>query len=792
MSALQGNRKNAFEESGSNVFNKLLFRYLPYWPLFLAMLVLSLIVATIYLRYTIPIYQSQTTILIKDEKKGMDDSQLLEGLNMLGSSKIVENEIEVIRSRGLVREVVKKLGLYAPIVQEGSVISKQAYTISPIHIRHKNPDSLVEASKIFFTVDNKSKKVNIGDKNYVMNEWQKTPYGELMFIPNKYYQGQEIKDPIYFSLLKVKRVTNGMVGRFEVAPVSKMGTVLRIRLNDAVPQRSEDILAALVEEYNKANINDKNALATNTLAFVEDRLHYVVRELDSVESRIQQYKTQKNIVDIGEQGRQFLQTVGANDQRVSELNVQMAVLDQVQQYVNAKGAKEGIVPSTLGVNDPTLSQLLEKLYNAESQYERLRKTTAENNPILVTLNEEIARIKPSIMENISAQKRNLEASKRNISSTNQQYSSMLRTIPTKERELLEISRQQSIKNHIYTFLLQKREETALAYASTVADSRWIDEPNSSGAPVSPKRPFIYTIAVLFGLAITVLVILIREVLNRNILFRKEIEDLTSVPIIGEIAFDGSKESIVIGEGNRNFIAEQFRQLRTSLGYLGINNRKKKILMTSTISGEGKSFVCGNLGVSLALTGKKVVLIELDLRKPKLANMFNVGRDVGISNYFIGDKEPDEIIKRLDVHPNLFIIPCGPIPPNPSELILNGKMQELLNYLDTIFDYIIIDTAPVSPVTDAYILSPMCDATLYVVRHGYTPKSYVQMLDHNNKVKGLKNLAIVFNGVKSRGIGRYDYGYGYGQSYGYGYGYEEGKSNGKKKKKSMLSFAKKES
>jgi uncharacterized protein involved in exopolysaccharide biosynthesis len=420
MSALQVNRKNKFEESGSNVFNKMLFRYLPYWPLFLAMLILSIVVATIYLRYSIPIYESTTTILIKDEKKGMDDSQLLEGLNMLGSSKIVENEIEVIKSRGLTREVVKKLGLYAPITQEGNVISKQAYTISPVHIRHKNPDSLVEAAKVYFSYDSKSKQVNIGDKNYPLNKWSATPYGELMFIPNPYYSAgddKESKYPLFFSLIRVKKIANSLVGRFEVTPVSKMGTVIRLRLKDAVPQRSEDVLNALVQEYNKANINDKNALAANTLAFVEDRLHYVVRELDSVESRIQQYKTQKNIVDISEQGRQFLQTVGVNDQRVSELNVQMAVLDQVQQYVNSKGAADGIVPSTLGVNDPTLSQLLDKLYTAESQYESLRKTTAENNPLVVTLRDEINRLKPSILENISAQRRNLEASKRNISST---------------------------------------------------------------------------------------------------------------------------------------------------------------------------------------------------------------------------------------------------------------------------------------------------------------------------------------------------------------------------------------
>lgn len=789
MSALHVNRKNGFEESGSNVFNKLLFRYLPYWPLFVAMLIFSIILAAIYLRYTIPIYQSSATILIKDQKKGMDDSQLLEGLNMLGSTKIVENEIEVIRSRSLSSQVVRKLHLYAPITQEGSVISKGAYAISPVRLEHKNPDSLVPVKKVYFSYDDKKGQVTIDDKAYKVSEWVKTPYGELRFYNNPYYDGTQSADPLFFSLYPVRNVTRSVVSNLDVNPVSKMGTVISLSFRDPVPQRGEDILNELIAEYNKANINDKNALAANTLAFVQDRLHFVVQELDSVESRIQQYKTQKGIVDISEQGRQFLATVGENDARVSEINVQLAVLDQVQSYVTTNSSKAGIVPSTLGVNDPVLSQLLDRLYAAESQYERLKKTTAENNPMMVSLQDEIAKIRPGIMDNISAQRRNLEASKRNISNTNRQYSSMLRTVPTKERELLEISRQQSIKNNIYTFLLQKREETALSYASTVADSRLIDHAESTAGPVSPKPQFVYLLAVLLGLSLTIGVITIKEVLNRNVLFRSEIEEMTTFPIIGEIAYDNSKEPIVIAEGKRNFIAEQFRQLRTSLGYMGINNRKKKILLTSTIPGEGKSFIAGNLGISLALTGKKVVLIELDLRKPKLSNMFNISREVGITNFFIGDKEADEIIKRTEQNENLFIIPSGPIPPNPSELILNGRMEELLNYLETVFDYVIIDTAPVSPVTDAYILSPMCDATLYIVRHGYTPKAYVQMLDHNNKVKGLKNLAIVFNGVRSRGIGRYDYGYGYGQSYGYGYGYDEKEE--KKKKKVGLSLSKKD-
>jgi len=281
------------------------------------------------------------------------------------------------------------------------------------------------------------------------------------------------------------------------------------------------------------------------------------------------------------------------------------------------------------------------------------------------------------------------------------------------------------------------------------------------------------------------VVAVKEGLNKNILFRSEIENYTNVPILGEVIQDTAGQGVVIAHDKKNFIAEQFRQIRTSLSYLGVSSRKKKILVTSSISGEGKSFISANLAISLALTDKKVVLLEIDLRKPKLSEIFGLkSTAAGISNYLIGEKEADEIIKRTSVNPNLFIISAGPIPPNPSELILNGKIQELLAYLENAFDYVVIDTAPVSPVTDAYLLSQFCDATLYVVRHGYTPRIYLQLLDENNKIRGLKNLALIFNGVKARGIGKGGYGNGYG--YGYGVGYDdEDVETGAKKSKSIF-------
>lgn len=765
----------------SNVFQDILNKYLPYWPLFAVLLVASIALAWVYLRYTIPVYESTATILIKDEKKGLDQSEIVEAMNLFGSKKIVENEIEVIHSRSLAREVVKRLGLYAPITEEGRLVDRAGYAISPVKIELQAPDSLTEVGKVYFTYNDKNKSVTFRETSYPLSTWVETPYGRMRFLPNQSYAGHTQKKPLYFSLINVKAAARGLLGSLKISPSSKLSTVINLKYRDQVPKRSDDVLNALINAYNEAAIEDKNSLASNTLLFIEDRLKFVVNDLDSVERSLQSYRTRNNIIDISAQGRLFLESVGLNDQKVSEMNMQLAVLDQVENYVISKNTKGGIVPATLGVNDPLLSQLLQKLYEAELQYEQLKETTGENSPILVGLADQINRMRPNILENVRNQRRNLEAGKNDIYSTNTKYNSLLSSLPQKERELLDISRQQAIKNNIYTFLLQKREETALSYASTVADSRLVDSAESTPGPVSPNRKFTYLIGIIAAILIGVALITIKESINRNILFRSEIEKYTSTPILGEVIHDNGKNPLVITEGNRSFIAEQFRQLRTSLGYLGINSRKKKILVTSTISGEGKSFITANLGVSLSLMGKKVVLLELDLRKPKLSGIFNMSQQSGITNFFIGEKEVEDIIKKCEGYNNLFIIPAGPIPPNPSELIMNGRLQELLHYLESVFDYIIIDTAPVNPVTDAYILSPLCDATLYVIRHGITPRNYIQKLDEHNKIKGLNNMAIIFNGVRNRGFSKYGYGYGYG----YGYTSEEKTTKKSREKKSTL-------
>ncbi len=758
-------QKKGVESQEKNVFGQLWFKYFPYWPLFLILFVLGIAGAWLYIRYkTTPFYIASASILVKDEKKGQDESKMLEALNQLSTTKIIENEIEVIKSRELLYRVAKKLHLYAPLYEKGKIKRKSAYSSSPIIVQAKSPDSLTQqAGDVYYDIDSAGTKVIIGTNTFPLNEWVNTPYGTLKFVPQNLIK-KPTEGPLYFNLVDPKLIATYLQGSLQASSVSKLSSVINLKFTDENSRRAEDVLNALVLSYSEAALNDKNTLAANTLYFVEERLKIVEKDLDSIEQKLQQYKANSGAIDISSQGTLFLENVSTLSQKIGDVNVQLDVLKQVEDYVKSKDKTAGIVPSTVGVNDPLLTQLVNKLYDYELEYEKLSKTTAPNNPMALSLRDQIEKIKPSILENINSQKAGLNTSRNNLNALNNRFSSMLSSIPQKERDLVEISRQQSIKSSVYNFLLQKKEETAMALSSSIADSRIVDRALAIG-PISPGKK-IYIMATLLSFVLGIGLVTANEMLKRTILFRHEIEAYTSIPVIGEIVYDKSGEPIVFGDGKRTFIAEQFRNLRTSLPYIGLKNDKKKLLVTSTVSGEGKSFIVVNLAISLALAGKKVVVLEFDLSDPTLCQKLNFTNiNMGLTDFLTGQAEPEEVIRRTSINENLFIMPAGVnLPNNPSELILSDKVPELLQYLSEIFDFIIVDSAPVGLLTDAYILSSHCDATLYVIRHRHTRKISVQRLDENNKINELKNIAIVFNGVKSRGFSKNGYGYGYGYGY----------------------------
>ena len=752
----------------NNVFSALLFRFLPYWPLFLLLILSCLAIAWAYVQYTTPMYAAAATLEVKDQRKGVEESKMVESFNVYNTNKIVENEIEVIKSRTLATQVVDSLHLYAPIREESRLKSVSAYSSSPIIIEAKDPEQIISTAKIYFTWNDAKSQVSIGNESYLLNQWVKTPYGVLRFTKNV-HQKRNAANRLYFSLHQPKSIAAGFLYNLDVSSISKLSSIISLKLKDEDPHRAEDFLNELAKAYNRGLLNDKNRLAVNTLAFLEDRISLVQHELDSIEKTIQQYRSKKGVIDLSEQGRMFLQNVGINDNKVVDISMKLAVLDQIEKYVLQKDKQSGIAPSTLGVSDPVLSNLVQTLSEKELQYQNQKQTVGEGNTILTSIKSEIDQLRPLVLENVRNQRQGLVASNNTLSAKNNMFNSMLRTLPQQEKDMLEISRQQTIKTNAFSFLLQKREETALSYAATVSDGRIIDKAQASMVPVSPRKTLIYLGALTFALILSIGLICSKELLSNKVLFRSQIENFTKVPIAAEIASVKNSPQLAITDLKTTFVAEQFRHLRAAIGLYGKSVSKKKLLITSSISGEGKSFVATNLSASLALAGKKVVLIDADLRCPQTSSFFAYRKTKGLAEYLEGNADIDEIIRECEVK-NLFIIPAGTSAVNATELLINGNLNQLFAYLEQSFDHVIIDTSPVDPVTDAYVLSEYCNKTLFVVRHGYTPKTMIQLLDKNNKVKALRNLAIVFNGVKRRGFFKRGYGFGYG--YGYEYVYNQ--------------------
>lgn len=764
---MERRENNIIQQKDESLIVQMLAKYITYWPLFLLFFMLSVAASFTYLRYSVPKYQATASLIIKDEKRGSDDSKLMESLNMINTKKIIENEIEILRSRPLINEVVKKLHLYAPIYQEGKIKEISAYMDAPVKVESLYPDSVKSIKEKFFLhFDSTTNMISLnGLKVGNANRWLNTPFGVLRFVINEKYNATEKAKPIYFMLNKVEEVTDDILKRLNVTATNKLSSVIELKYKDVKPNLAVDVLNQLLMAYNNTSINEKNSLAKNALSFLEARLNVVAADLDSIEKKIQQYKVSSGAVDISTQGQLFLQNVSTNDQKLSDINLQLSVINQLEKQLLNKEENVSILPSSLGLVDVTLSQSLNNLNTAELEREKLKKTVAENNPLLVSVNDQIKKTKSNIIESIQSQRKTLEANRSNLNATNSSYNNMLYTIPQKERQLLEISRDQSIKNGIYSFLLQKREESELSYVSTLSDSRIVNYAQSSNIPVSPNKLLVMGVAFGVVLGIPVLLIGARETFSPFILYRQEIETLTNIPIIGEVAFNKSKNSFVVEVGKRSAFAEEFRKIRFSLLAKGIDAKHKRILLTSSISGEGKSFIAANLAISFSLSGKKVVLLDIDLHNPSLGKIFGKQDLPGISDFLTYDKNIEDIITPVSGYQNLFFVSAGSKKEDASELLENGRLHELMKHLDDNYDLLILDTAPIVLVTDAHILSNYSDATLYVVRHSTTPKVLLKRFDKNNELTPLNNLSIIFNGVKTRGYFNNNYGYGYGYVYG---------------------------
>ena len=765
---------NFWEEKEDTFDLKVFFlKYLRYWYWFIISIALAGTISYLHLRYTTPIYQVNTILLIKDEKKGgTGQMDALKDLELFSGNKIVENEMEVLKSRTLISKVVDELNLTVSYFQEGKIRrDDEIFGISPIWVQHGELSSLAYEEPIFIKVIDKQKYELLDSEEnskgiFTFSQNIKSKYGAFrVFLNDSLFRKDNdlIKVKFFQKESLIQKYQKGL----QVELMNSKSSVLKLTLEDAIPMKGKAILAKLLEAYTYSALSDKNHEATNTLEFIDQRLKLITGELGDVEKDVETYKSSQGITDLSLEANLFLEKVKETDGKLNEVDIQLKVLDGVDAYL--RSSQSGIAPATLMVSDPVLTGLLGKLNELDIQKEKYVRTTQPGNPLLETISTQINNTKGAIRENIANQKQGLVITRNSLKIQNNKFESSIRTIPRKEREFVSIKRQQGIKESLFLLLLQKREETAISYASTVTDSRVVDDPYSSSGPIRPNKDNIYLIAFIAGLLFPAIIINIRELLNDKIRSRKEIENETGLPIFGEI---GKKPKDVKGNiidtKSNSFIAEQFRVLRTNLQYTAGGARDdngRVILITSSTSGEGKSFVSINLSASIALLGKKVIVLELDLRKPKISSYLGVSREKGISNYLIGQANVQDLIIPTTLSENLYVMSSGPIPPNPAELLSNGKIEELLKELRQTFDYVLIDTPPVGLVADAFIISAFVDSVFYLVRHEYTPKTFLRVLSDLKRSEKVKSVNVIFNGVDYKNS--HEYGYGY--NYGYGYG-----------------------
>ena len=791
---------------------EVLFKYIIHWPWFVGAVLVCLIGAWIYLRMATPVYNISATVLIKDDKKGGNTGGMagLEELGLSGlisSSQNIDNELEVLRSKTLVKEVVNQLNLYVSYADQDEFPSKNMYKTSPVIVSltpqeaEKLSDPMIVEMSLY-PQGSLDVGVTIGDKEY-QKHFEKLPAvfpmdeGTLAFFqsPDSLMANKDTTEES--SDQNVRRITAKINSPMKVArvycenltiePTSKTTSVAVISLKNSSLQRGQDFINQLLEMYNRNTNNDKNEIAQKTAEFIDERIDIISKELGNTEANLENFKRNAGITDLTSEAQIALTGNAEYEKKRVENRTQISLLEDLRKYI--RGNEYEVLPSNVGLQDAALVATIERYNEMLVERKRLLRTSTENNPAIVNLDTSIRAMKSNVQATLDGTLQGMLITKADLDREANRFSRRISDAPGQERQFVSIARQQEIKAGLYLMLLQKREENAIALAATANNAKIIDEAIADDIPVSPKRKIIYLIALVLGVGIPVGIIYLIGLTKFRLEGRADVEKLTTVPIVGDIPLTDEKNekdgSIAVFENQNNLMSETFRNIRTNLQFM-LQNDKKVILVTSTVSGEGKSFISANLAISLSLLGKKVVIVGLDIRKPGLNKVFRLStKEKGITLYLANpDTDLMSLVQPSDVNKNLSILPGGTVPPNPTELLARDGLDKAIEILKKNFDYVILDTAPVGMVTDTLLIGRVADLSVYVCRADYTHKVEYTLINELAEEKKLPNICTVINGVDLKrrkygyyyGYGKYGKYYGYGKRYGYGYGY--GQENNK--------------
>lgn len=756
---------NVNEETDNfNALKYFLSRCLYHWPLFLIGVLLVTGIAYYNLKKQKPTFESTAKVLVNDGKsEGANPA--LEKLNVGEVSKGIDNEIEILQSRPLVLQAVTDLNLWIKYEVTGKYYQNDVYSSTPVHFKLLNGnkpignlffDVIILADNHFALLKSDGSALNASFNNILKNS-----FGEWMLTSTK-YTSQYIGKKIRITISTPDDVANVYQGKIKITPSASGSNLLNLSVSDEVPERGQSFLTALIANYIVKTKENKNQAQANSLKFLNNRIAEITQELNDAERKTAGYKSSNKFTDISAKGGAYLGNVQANDAKLAELNIQLDILSSVENFVNSPRNDDN-VPVTTGITDGTIAGLVGQLSTVLQKRNTLLATTPESNPIFDPINKQIRSIKDAIKEAIRGVRSSLMITKRELQSNNSGYESSFKEVPAQEREFVNLTRQKSLKEDQFLYLSQQRETIQLNYASTLSDVQVVDAPHDGGMTPS-KAPLVLTTAFLLGLLLPAGFVYGRNAVKNHIIDKREIESSTNIPVVSEINYEENNSLNAIVSRTGNILGEQIRELRTKLLHLHQKNATGRVtLFTSSTSAEGKSFITSSLALAIAASGRKTVILELDLRKPKISKNYDLSSEhLGMSDYLSGRvNDIQKIIQPSNIRPELFIIGAGSIPDNPSELLENYRMQELIEALKIQFNDILLDTPPIHLVTDAMIVADLSDVTLYIVRQGYTSKEELDFIKRIAREKRLPKLNIIFNGVQNQ---KYGNSYHYDNSY----------------------------